>query len=170
MSQVMGLLPFSDSHVCKTHLSGQLFLLLRGLPAHGNLWISPPVSVSHPLHRHFTSGRSHYPGRPASGTKLAKLFGGEPQQIQGGIEISVDRESKDQALIGTVLEGHAFLDVPAARTAFGRGKPARGDEEVPSRIGDFRLQQLQELPHCSICHRPCQVPSQWCRRCAPVRW
>src|SRR5712691_8514753 len=67
MLALMGgfLLPFSYSNVCKAHLSGQLFPLLRGLPAHGNLWISPPVSVSHPLHRHFTSGRSHYPGRPA---------------------------------------------------------------------------------------------------------
>jgi len=46
-------------------MSGQLFLLPRGLPWHGNLWISPPVSVSHPLHRRFyVIGRSHYPGRP----------------------------------------------------------------------------------------------------------
>ncbi|EFH85843.1 hypothetical protein Krac_7092 [Ktedonobacter racemifer DSM 44963] len=49
----VNLLPFSYSKVCKTPLSGQLFLLHSRLPAHGNLWISPPVSVSHQLHRHF---------------------------------------------------------------------------------------------------------------------
>ena len=47
------LLPFSYSKVCKTPQSGQLFLLLSQLPSHGNLWIDPPVSVPHRLHRRF---------------------------------------------------------------------------------------------------------------------
>ena len=66
----------------QTPSSGQLFLLHRRLPEYGNLWISPPVSVSHRLHRHFyVIGRSHYPGRPALGLKLAKHVCCEAGQI-----------------------------------------------------------------------------------------
>src|SRR5215470_16244077 len=98
------LLPFSYPNVCKTRLSGQFFLLLRELPSHGNLWIGPPVSVSHPLHRHLTSGGSHSPGRPVSRVQLAKLFSYKPQQVQGGVQITVDDQPTDQAFIGPVLE------------------------------------------------------------------
>ena len=111
----LSLLPFSHPNVYKTRLSGQLFLLHRQKPSHGNLWISPPVSVSHQLHRRFyVIGRSHCPGRPTLGVKLAKLFCCEPQQIQGGIEIPVNHQPTDQALIGAVLEGHALFDMPTA--------------------------------------------------------
>src|SRR5215472_9090215 len=73
------LLPFSYPNVCKTRLSGQLFLLHSQLPWHEDLWISPLVSVSHWLHRRFyVIGRSHYPGRPTFRMKLAKLLGCKP--------------------------------------------------------------------------------------------
>src|ERR1700686_391662 len=64
-SDIRDLLPFSYPNVCKTRLSGQLFLLHSQLPWHEDLWISPLVSVSHWLHRRFyVIGRSHCPGRP----------------------------------------------------------------------------------------------------------
>src|SRR5215469_4701120 len=132
---VLMLLPFSYSNVSEPPSSGQMFLVHRRQPSHGNLWISSPVSVSHQLRRHFTSGRSHYPGRPALGAKLAKHFPGEPGQIEGGIEISVDDQPTDQTLIGAMFERHAFLDVPTAGTAFGRGKPTGGNEEISASVG-----------------------------------
>ena len=55
-------------------------------------------------------------------------------------------------LIGAVFEGHAFLDMPTAGAALGRGEPARSDKEIPSRIGDFGLEELQKLPHRRIRH------------------
>ena len=81
---------------------------------------------------------------------MAKQFSGEPGQVQSGVQIPVDHQSTDLALIGAVFERHAFLDMPAARTAFGRRKPARCDEEISSCGGDLGLQELQQLPHRCI--------------------
>ena len=139
--------------------SGQLFLLHRRLPSHGNLWISPPVSVSHRLHRHLASGRSHCPGRPTLRPKLAKHFRCEPGQVQGGVQIPVDDLPTDQTLIDAMLEGHAFFDLPTAGTAFAGRKPARGDKEIPSRIGDLGFEELQQLPHRRIRDRSGQTPT-----------
>jgi len=85
--------------------------------------------------------------------KLAKHVGGEPRKIQRGIQIAVQNESTNQALVGTMFERHALFDVPTARTPFGGRKPARGDEHVFSDGGDPGLEELQELPHCRISHR-----------------
>ena len=118
--QIRHLLPFSYPNVCKTRLSGQLFLLHSQLPWHEDLWISPLVSVSHWLHRRFyVIGRSHCPGRPTLRRKLAKLFGCKPQQIQSGIEIPVDHQPTDQALIRAMPQGHALFDMPTAGAALG---------------------------------------------------
>ena len=90
--------------------------------------------------------------------KLAKLFCRKPQQIQSGVQISINKESTEQTLIGAVLERHAFLDMPAARTAFGRGKPAGGNEQLSSSIFHFGFEELQELPHRRIRDRTRQFP------------
>ncbi len=106
--------PFSYSKVCKTPLSGQLFLLHCGLPSHGTLWIGPPVSVSHPLHRRFNViGRSHYPGRPPLSRKVAKHVVCKLCQVQGSIQIAIDHQPTGQTLIGAMLERHPFFDMPA---------------------------------------------------------
>ena len=90
--------------------------------------------------------------------KLAKLFCRKPQQIQSGVQIPINKESTDQTLIGAVLERHAFLDMPAARTAFGRRKPARGDEEISPCGGDLGLKELQKLPHRCIGNGSGELP------------
>src|SRR5690348_7380514 len=141
-SKTLLLLPFSYSNVCKTRLSGQLFLLHSQLPWHEDLWISPLVSVSHRLHRHLTPGRSHSPGRPALSVKLAKRITRKPFQVQRRVQVPVDHSPTDETVIGAVLEGHALFDIPTTRTAFGRRKPARSNKEFPSRIGYFRFQEL----------------------------
>ena len=68
--------------------------------------------------------------------------------------------------------------MPAARTAFCRGKPAGGDEEVPPCICDFRLKKLQKCPIAASATAPCQLPighhpqdieifkAKECRRCS----
>src|SRR5258708_2650443 len=89
--------------------------------------------------------------------KLGKLLCGEPQQIQGGIEIPVDDQPTDQTLIGSVFERHAFFDMPTAGAAFGRRKPTRSDEEISPSVGYLRLQELQKLSHRSISHSPGQL-------------
>jgi hypothetical protein len=57
-----------------------------------------------------------------------------------------------------MLERHALFDMSTARAAFRRGKPARSNQEIPSGIGYFAFQELQELPHRGIRYGPGQVP------------
>src|SRR5260370_13618176 len=152
------LLPFSYPNVCKTRLSGQLFLIHSQLPWHEDLWISPLVSVSHRLHRRFyVIGRSHCPGRPTFRMKLAKLLGCKPPQIHGGIEIPVDDQATLLTLIGPMFQRHALFDMPTARTAFCGGEPAGGDSQVSPGGGPFWLWELQQLPHRRIGDRSCEL-------------
>ncbi len=85
--------------------------------------------------------------------KLAKLFGCKPPQIQGGIEIPVDDQPTLLTLIGPMFQRHALFDMPTARTAFRRRKPAGGDEQVSPGVGHLGLEELQQLPHRRIGYR-----------------
>ena len=89
---------------------------------------------------------------------MAKHFHGEPGQVQSGVQVPVDHQPTSMALIGAVFERHAFLDMPAARTAFGRRKPARGDEEISPSGGDLGLQELQQLPQRGIGNGSGELP------------
>src|SRR5215469_895856 len=129
------------------------------LPWHEDLRISSLVSVSHWLHRRFyVIGRSHCPGRPTFRRKLAKLLGCKPPHIQGGIEIPVDDQPTLLTLIGPMFQRHALFHLLTARTAFGGGKPAGGDEQVSPGVGHFGLEELQQLPHRRIGYRSGELP------------
>ena len=57
-----------------------------------------------------------------------------------------------------MFERHPLLDMTTAGTAFGRGKPAGGDEQISSSVGHLGLEELQQLPHRCISYSSGQLP------------